>query len=173
MINPMPTKIIYCYGEYQDRFRDLPSNLILSDGLVGLNDIDRDERNLVILDDLMHEVGGNTEVADLFTKGSHHRNLSVIMIVQNIFHQSKIMRTVSLNSHYIVIFKNPRDAGQIRSLAYQLFPGKVNYLVEAYKQATSRPHGYLVLDLTQSTNDNHRILSDILPNEDRYVYLPK
>ena len=31
-----------------------------------------------------------------FTKGSHHRNLSIIYIVQNIFHQGKEMRNISL-----------------------------------------------------------------------------
>lgn len=173
LINPIPTNVIWCYGEYQDRYRELPDYVRLSDGLEGLKYIDKNLSNLVILDDLMSEVGNNDEVAELFTKGSHHRNLSVIMIVQNIFHQAKIMRTVSLNAHYMIIFKNPRDASQIRYLAQQLFPGKINYLLDAYKQATSRPHGYLLLDLTQSTPDNRRILSDILPNEDCYVYLPK
>ena len=56
-------------------------------------------------------------IADLFTKGSHHRNLSVIYIVQNIFHQGKEMRIISLNAHYIVLFKSPRDRQQISILA--------------------------------------------------------
>lgn len=32
------------------------------------------------------------------------------------------MRTVSLNAHYIVVFKNARDGTQIQTLAYQMFP---------------------------------------------------
>lgn len=173
MIDPKPTKIIWCYGEYQEKFNDLPDSVILSEGVGALDAIDTNERNLVILDDLMHEVGDDKDIANLFTKGSHHRNLSVIMIVQNLFHQSKIMRTVSLNSHYMVIFKNPRDQSQIRFLGNQLFPGKSKYLVDAYKQATSRPHGYLLLDLTQSTSDDKRVLSDILPSEEGFYYIPK
>jgi hypothetical protein len=46
----------------------------------------------------------------------------------------------------MVLFKNPRDAGQIRHLSAQLFPGNVQFLAGAYKQATSRPFGYLLLD---------------------------
>jgi hypothetical protein len=73
----------------------------------------------------------------------------------------------------LVLFKNPRDAGQIRCLSNQLFPGRGRYLVDSYKQATSRPHGYLLLDLKQSTPDTHRVLSDILPGEEGFYYLPK
>ena len=35
-------------------------------------------------------------IAKLFTKKAHHGNLSVIYIVQNLFHQSKDHRTISL-----------------------------------------------------------------------------
>jgi len=38
---------------------------------------------LVIIDDLMRE----SSIIDLFTKGNHHKNLSVILISQNLFHQ--------------------------------------------------------------------------------------
>lgn len=173
LVVPEPNCIVWCYGEYQDKYKELPTDVILSEGLEGLQYIDKTKRNLVILDDLMQEAGNNQEVAELFTKGSHHRNLSVILIVQNLFHQGKMMRTVSLNAHYIVLFKNPRDVGQIKSFANQLFPGNVNYLVDAYKQATSKPHGYLVLDLKQTTIDTRRVVSDILPGQEGYYYLPR
>lgn len=175
MISPVPTKIIWCFGEFQEKVnRGFLGDVVFAEGLeAGLQEIDKRERNLLILDDMMDEAGNAREVSELFTKGSHHRNLSVIMIVQNLFHQGKIMRTVSLNAHYMILFKNPRDAGQIRCLANQLFPGKTQFLVDAYKQATSRPHGYLMLDLTQKTSDKQRVLSDILPGEEGFYYLPK
>lgn len=173
MIDMPPTKIIWCYGEYQEKVNEgLPKDVILAQGLdAGIQEIDRNERNLLILDDLMNEAGENRDVAELFTKGSHHRNLSVMMIVQNLFHQGDMMRTVSLNAHYLVLFKNPRDVGQIRTLGNQL--GQTRFLVDAYKQATLRPHGYLLLDLTQGTSDKRRVLSDILPEEEGYYYVPK
>ena len=51
--------------------------------------IDPTRRNLVVLDDLMQECGNDPGITKLFTQGSHHRNLSVIYIVQNLFHRSK------------------------------------------------------------------------------------
>ena len=52
-------------------------------------------------------------VTKLFTKECHHRNISVMFIVQNLFGKKKEQRTISLNSHYLVVFKNPRDASQM------------------------------------------------------------
>ena len=75
------------------------------------------ERNFVILDDVMSEPGDSKSVAKLFTQGSHHRNMTVVVVLQNIFHQAKQMRNISLNTHYMVLYKNPRDQGQIRSLS--------------------------------------------------------
>jgi hypothetical protein len=54
-------------------------------------------RSLIILYDLLNEAYSR-EVRDLFTKGIHHRNLSVILKTQNLFHQGKHCRDISLNA---------------------------------------------------------------------------
>ena len=41
--------------------------------------------SLLILDDLLNGAYSD-KVCDLFTKGSHHRNVSVILVTQNLFH---------------------------------------------------------------------------------------
>jgi hypothetical protein len=97
--------------------------------------------------------------------GQNHRNLSIICIVQNIFHQGKEMRNISLNAHYIVLFKSPRDKQQISMLARQVYPGRVQELTRSYEHATSRPHGYLMLDLKPTTDDQQRLKTNILPGE--------
>lgn len=78
---------------------------------------------LIILDDLMQEVD-DSRISALFTRGSHHRNMSVILITQNIFHKGKHMRDISLNAKYIIVFKNPRDQSQFYHLARQLYPDR-------------------------------------------------
>ena len=59
---------------------------------------------LVILDDLLNDAYSK-EVCDLFTKGSHHRNISMILITQNLFHQGRYCRDISLNAKYLVLLK--------------------------------------------------------------------
>jgi len=44
------------------------------------------------------------DVCDLFTKGRHHRNISVILITKNLFHQGRFSRDISLNAKYLVVF---------------------------------------------------------------------
>ena len=121
------------------------------------------KRNLIVLHDLMVQSGKDRRIADLFTKGSHHKNLSVIYIVQNIFHQGRETRDISLNTHYIVLFKSPRDKQQISTLARQIRPGRVQEFMNAFEEATSRPHGYLMLDLKPTTHDDQRLKTNVLP----------
>lgn len=128
---------------------------------------------LVILDDLMREA--DSSVVDLFTKGSHHFNLSIVFITQNIFNQGKGRRDISLNTHYLVCFNNPRDRQQISTLSRQVSPDNVKYIQEAFKDATSVPFGYLLFDLKQSTPDKYRYRTSIFDTEtpSNIVYLPK
>ena len=118
----------------------------------------------LIIDDLKDEVE-----AKLFTKDSHHRNTSLLLLIQNIFHQNKHSRTVSPNSHYMVLFKNVRDASQITHLAKQMYPGNVNP-ESSYEDATNKLHGYLLIDLKPDTSDLLRLRTDIFPGEIHYVY---
>ena len=111
MIDPPPSKIVYCYGEYQQLFCNYP-RVVFHQGLPDLNDFDGTEPTLLIIDDLMQET--NETVVNLFTKGSHHRNVSVMYLAQNLFPKNKFARTMSLNAHYMVLFKNPRDASSLR-----------------------------------------------------------
>ncbi len=128
---------------------------------------------IIILDDLASQI--DERVVDLFTKNSHHFGLSTFFITQNVFYKGKGMRDISLNSHYIVMFKSPRDRGQILTLARQICPRNTKYINEIFEDATGVPHGYLVLDLTQSTPDHLRYTTNIFPDDNptRVVYVPK
>lgn len=126
---------------------------------------------LLILDDLMGQC--DIKVEKIFTKLSHHNNISIVYLTQNLFYGTKQQRTISLNAHYLVLFKNPRDSSQITYLARQMFPGKSRHLVEAYKDATRLPYTYLLIDLKPETDDSHRLRSNIFPDETNFVYVPK
>jgi hypothetical protein len=98
---------------------------------------------LFILDDLLNEVYSRA-VCDLFTKGIHHRNLSVILITQNFFHQSPHCRDISLNAKYLVALKNVRDRNKFAYLARQVLPDANASLCNTYREATQNPHGYMM-----------------------------
>ena len=100
MMTPSPQRMVWCYGEWQRHFDSVP-NVEFIEGLPQRENFDGTQSTLLILDDLMNET--NWSVTDLFTKESHHRDLSVVYIVQNLFNNGKEHRTISLNSHYIVV----------------------------------------------------------------------
>ena len=110
MMIPQPERIVYYYGEYQPLFAEYPQ-VEFREGLRKCSDFDGRRRTLLIIDDFVNE--SSTDVSKIFTKCSHHRNISVFFITQNIFYKSKDSRTMSLNVHYIVAFNNPRDVTQI------------------------------------------------------------
>jgi hypothetical protein len=129
--------------------------------------------NLVILDDLMDSVTSSGEMEKLFVKGMHHRHLSVLYLNQNLYCKGKYSRTINFNTHIYVLMKNPRDVSQLQCLARQAFLGKSAFLMEAFKDATSSPYGYLVLDFSPTvTEDAYRVRTKIFPDEDTIVYQP-
>ena len=116
----------------------------------------------------MIDAGKDKRIVNLFTRGSHHRNLSVIYIIQNLFHQGKGSRSISLNSHYLVLFKNPRDKLQVLTLAKQMYPGRTEFFLRQYEEAVRRPYGYLLIDLKTTTQDDCRLRTNVLPGEERF-----
>jgi hypothetical protein len=162
--------IVWCYSEEAS----VPTELKSVEFRVGVPEFqnEKGEPRLVVLDDLINSAYSK-EVCDLFTKGSHHRNISVILITQNLFHQGRYCRDISLNAKYLVVFKNVRDKNQVAYLARQIYPENWKSLFEAYLDATERPHGYLLFDLCQETNDILRFRTNIFPTElPTIVYAP-
>ena len=65
-------------------------NITYQEGLPKSYGNPRGEQSLIILDDLLQQVYSK-DVCDLSTKGSHQRNISVLLHTQNIFHQSRTL----------------------------------------------------------------------------------
>ena len=117
----------------------------------------------MILDDLLNDVYSK-QVCELFTRGSHHRYISVILITQNLFYQGRFCRDISINAHYILALKNVRDKKQFMFLAGQVNPKDCIVQYIAYLDATQEPYDYLLLHLTQCTYDGLSFLTNIFPN---------
>jgi len=182
-----PERIVCVYGEWQPAYNKIqeiarkqsaklqfihnPNAEVLANLYDSFNS---NTRNLLIIDDQMSnndiKSDQGSSITKLFTQGSHHRNLTIIYIVQNIFNQSKEMRNVSLNSHYLVLFKNPRDKTQARTLGQQMFPSHPGFLLQAYEDAMKQKYGYLLVDLHPASDDSTQIRTRIFG--ETHVYRP-
>lgn len=188
MFSESPVKIILCYDTWQPMFDDLRKTLDITFHQ-GLPDEDQfsiwssvDGHKLMLIDDCMAEGVESPDLMKMFCVKSHHANFSVLFLVQNVFQKGKIMRTLSLNTSYFILFRNYRDQSQIEALGRQIFPRQSSYFREAYRLATSNRFGYLVIDVSpiapsadivDYNAELPPLRAKILPGEDTIVYFPK
>ncbi len=176
LFDPPPEKILYCYGHWQHLFEDMREsvhNVHFHHGLPTQQDIERfadGNHNAIVLDDLMAEIVKDEEMQHLFTRNSHHKNLTVLYWTQNAFCQGKCARTISLNCAYVILFKNPRDIYQIKLMGRQI--GLSHTLEESYQDCMEHPFGYLVIDLSPHNTGLPRLCSRIFPGENQINYVP-
>ena len=106
----------------------------------------------------------NEDVMNLVIRG-RHLNISVILVVHNIFFNSKYMRTINLNAHYICLFKNPADRLQIEILGRRMYPGKAALFLEAFLAAAAKNYGYLFWDGKPTTPEKLCLRGSVLKEQ--------
>ena len=123
--------IVWCHSE-----NNAPQHLKILSFVKGVPEFENPENvpTLIVLNDLM-DTAHSTKVSKLFTKGSHHRNISLVLITQNLFQQGPSSRYISLNTKHIVMLKNPKDKTQILHLARQIFPENISSFHKTYLEA--------------------------------------
>ena len=159
-IDPKPEKVVWCYSQWQPMYDEM-KNLVdqFVEGLDYHQHVDGITPTLLVIDDLQDEASADTTVANLFKRGSHHKNISVIYIVQNLFFQGKKCRDISTNAHYVVMFNNPADRMQVNRFAQRI--GNFDFVMQTYRDVCSKPHGYLMFDFTQGAPDRMRYRTGI------------
>ena len=121
---PSSERITWCFGQWQPLYDNIRMKIpwiefvsSIPDYLDNQHYINDSKRNILVFDYLMTEAKCDQRIADLFTKGSHHRNISVIYLTQNLFPQGKACRDIALNTKYMVLFNNPIHRQQVANLA--------------------------------------------------------
>lgn len=157
-------KIFYFYGStHQNIFNDKKlSHVHFSNNLSFMESVitkcHPSPGILVILDDLMHVTGENAIFQHLYTKGSHHLNISVINIVQNIFFRSKNFVTLKENSQYMFI-KQHVNENKLKILANGIGL-KPQELMDAYTESINK-NRYSGLLIDNHISSNIRKISKI------------
>jgi len=167
--------IIYVYTDHQNIFYELEQQV---PGIIFTTDIFQiesliNEETLVIIDDKMDTItrGKDKELMiNFFIKGCHHKNISVVLLIQNNFEPG--LRTIFINSLYRVFFNQPADVSSIVNIAKQMFPGQSKYLLNAYEKATAKPFGYLFFTLHPASNKLLKVRSTLYPSDNCEIYVP-
>ncbi len=177
------TEIQFVYG--------LPnSNFCVGEQLFPLgnddeNGIDEEEGNAVlkpanslhekfhyvfIFDDLDLECFENRAILALFTGGSHHYNISLILSSQNILQRAKHQVTISRNLTHMILMADARGKASQKWLGLQVNPSDPRELLRVYQCATaSHPYSYLVVDF--SPQARFQYYNGIFPGEKLAVFI--
>ena len=130
-------QIIYLYGsDMQEKFLDPQlKHVNFTKDLNVLQNLEKSENGiLLILDDLLSELGSDTLLQNLFTREAHHKNISIVFISQTAFLDSKHWRLIKENTLYFIL-KMHTNPLKLKALAPQLGI-KLEELMTAYKYVT-------------------------------------
>ena len=158
-----PSLVVYFFKEWQEKF-DYMAKMF---GVIFFEDNDRiidqiktfNQPALIIFDDMLNSKNLKT-VAELFTVHGRHLNLSLAFLSQRLFNNNEYFRQISQNSDYMCLFKNPRNALEIRNLASQITP-KTLELLDIFKESTKEPFSYLMINLTQECIPQLKYFSEL------------
>jgi hypothetical protein len=173
-------KILYCYTAFQPIFdameKDI-SRIEFHQGLPSeqfLNEFTHDGGHYVcVLDDLQNAVVASPDMERLFCITSHHKNVNVLFLVQNLYAPGKHARSVALQAHYLIAMKSLRDRAQLAHLSRQVF-GKSRIIPEVFDDvAKEAKYPYLLIDLAPHSDDRFRLRSHIFPGDTMVVYRVK
>ena len=158
LVEPFPNSITYMYGarqSFMDSWNDGKNPQV--EFVEGLDFTKVKDNSLLVVDDLL--LSNNKELAQTFILGSHHRCISVFYLTQNLFPNDPLFRLMSLNSHYFVLFQNPRNQRQVFTLAQQAFPDLTAFNL-AYKRVSMAPRGFILLNFNPLLPKELTIVTD-------------
>lgn len=173
IFSPAPINVVYYYSQWQETYNDIRPQPLFVKGLPTQQAIESIRHpTLYVIDDAMSKL--DQGIADIFLMYSHHRNLSVILLLQNYYSKNRHLRDINTNTNYVIFMKNPRNKLAVSHLARESFPNQYQYVMESYEDATRDPHGYLLFNFNQQANDDIRLYTNIIPDANTYqmAYLP-
>lgn len=177
------TKAYWYYGVKQPALETLHDlGVVTREGLP--NDIEEDfptacpanETYIIVLDDLMEEALKDPTILAIFTKWSHHKNITVFLMTQNIYHRGSNSVTIARNvsvAIFIVELRNYKVIRYFLSTSYEKH--QVDAIMKWLRQAVeNKPYSNFLIDFSPTTNDKYRLRLNIVPTGSSFtkVFIP-
>lgn len=176
MFTEPPDRILVCYICWQTAYDNMKKlgYVEFHEGMPDEQTIrefsSKQNHRLIIFDDMTESLVRHPLAEKLFCVLVHHWHLSVAVLMQNFFHSH--MRTLSLQLHYIVLFKLTRDMSQAMCIFRQIAPRQSTLLMNAYEDSVKEPYGYLVIDCSPASRHPYLWRTGVFPGETTYAYVP-
>lgn len=128
------------------------------------NHIEGAQRPLLIYDDGISKENA-LFVQDLFTRISHHLNISVMLLNQTIYDPNcPTLRICHKNSRGLIIFRCIRDQSSLRTLLYQMYSNRkqAQTILQSIQKELEKPFNYVHFDFHPLCPENQRIKTNLL-----------
>lgn len=139
--------------EYIGRRNNTPNNIVAQfyENSCDIPDpkvLDDNNKNLIIFDDVM--LGKQSKIEDYYTRGRHN-NIDCFYLAQNYFKLPR--QTIRENSNFIILF--PQNSKSMHHIFHDHCSQDMNRkeFEYFYKKTWSKPHNFIVLDLTSSAEN--------------------
>ena len=182
--SPQPKEILWFYnveGSIESVKEELPGVQFFQ-GLPepeSIEEMDKTIPRIIIIDDQQTKVDASSDVIGrLFTVDSHHMNISIIFVVQNLFLNAKKMRSTVDNAQYIVYMKGGKGAHKISTVASQIWgwEGTTSFMnwVRNIAFATDKTdYPYLLFDMHNQTPAWAQLKTNVFPGECNTYFIKK
>ena len=162
LVHPFPNKLYYMYNveqEFMKTWNTTENQSITFIKGLDFEQLNTSEPSLLVVDDLV--LSTNKTVAEMFILGSHHKQISLFYITQNLFPNDPIFRIMSANAHYYILFHCQRHFRQVHTLARQIYVGEdLKRIINAYKRASEKPRGFIVLSFSPLLPQELTVVTD-------------
>jgi hypothetical protein len=163
--------IYYCYPDYLtdiptefDAYVHYHQGILTTKELATIKD-----HSLIIIDDLMVEASSSVDINKLFTVIGRKRNISVILLVQNLYQQGKHFRNIRMNSTGFILFKF-RAAFDVNLRLLKDLGLKDNIKRSHLEGALSRKYSYLFVDIHPNRHSDFGSIRDNIFNKTFSVF---
>ena len=163
--------IHYCYPDYlTDIPTEFDADVHYHPGIFTTRELASvKDHSLLIIDDLMVEASSSSDINKLFTVIGRKRNISVILLVQNLYQQGKHFRNIRLNATGFILFKF-RAAFDVNLRLLKDLGLKATIKRSHLEGALSRKYSYLFVDIHPNRHSDFGSIRDNIFNKTFSVF---
>ncbi len=163
LVEPFPKNVYYMFNieqPWMSSWHDTEEQPITFIKGLNFDKLDTSMPSLLVVDDLILSKD-KTDIAEMFIMGSHHKQVSLFYITQNLFPNCPVFRLMAANAHYYVLFHSRRHTRQVNTLARQVFSGgELKRISNAYLRCSKQSRGFIILCFAPELSSKLTVIGD-------------
>ena len=132
---------------------------------------DKMENAIVIIDDLMTEMTSNQQICSFFTRESHHLDINMIYLWQDIFPRQQHASTISKNTDYKILFDNPSGISSLQNMMATMFGAQAGKkdsvfkkILDFFRKSKTGSFPFVFFNVKPNQDDDMKILLNAFNN---------